>query len=237
VLALLAWDAAYHMVEPLLARDAERLAPHLARALLDAHAEPTIRRRLPFFMRNITNPANVDALVSGLADARFEVRFRCGRALAHLHEAHHVQLDAARVYAAVMRETQVDRRVWQSHQLLDQFGEAEESFVDDYVRRRSNRSLEHVFTLLSLALDSKPLQIAFKGLHTDDPLLRGTALEYLEGALPPEVRTALWPFLESERTQPAPKRSRDEILDALMQSHQSIEINLARLRKTGGEPT
>jgi MFS family permease len=235
VIALLGRDATYSLAAPVLARDADRLAPHLARALCNAETDPTVRRRLPFVMRNSTNPTNVDALLGGLHDTRFEVRFRCGRALAHLHEAHGVQLDVARVYAAVLRETHVDRRVWESHQLLDQFGDTEASFVDEYVRTRSNRSLEHVFTLLSLALDSKPLQIAFKGLHTDDPHLRGTALEYLEGALPQDVRAALWPFLESGKQPHAPKRSRDEILDALMQSHQSIEINLARLRETGGD--
>ena len=236
VIALLGRDATYPLAAPVLERDADRLAPHLARALRDAETDFTVRRRLPFVMRNSTHPTNIDALLAGLSDTRFEVRFRCGRALAHLHEEHGVQLDAARVYAAVLRETHVDRRVWESHQLLDQFGDTEASFADEYVRTRSNRSLEHVFTLLSLALASKPLQIAFKGLHTDDPHLRGTALEYLDGALPQDVRAALWPFLETGKQGGAPKRSRDEILDALMQSHQSIEINLARLRESGGEP-
>ena len=32
-------------------------------------------------------------------------------------------------------------------------------------------------------------------LHTSDPVLRGTALEYLEGVLPPDIRDRLWPFL------------------------------------------
>ena len=36
-----------------------------------------------------------------------------------------------------------------------------------------------------------PLQIAYRGLHTTDPVLRGTALEYLEGVLPPDIRDRL----------------------------------------------
>jgi hypothetical protein len=53
-----------------------------------------------------------------------------------------------------------------------------------------------VFTLLSLVLPSDPVQVAFRGLHTDDENLRGTALEYLDGVLPPAIRTRLWPSLE-----------------------------------------
>jgi hypothetical protein len=85
--------------------------------------------------------------------------------------------------------------------------------------------------VLSLALDKKPLQIAFQGLYTDDPILRGTALEYLESSLPPDLRENLWPFLEGETHGEHPPRSRDEILASLMNSHQSIEINLAKLRQ------
>ena len=83
--------------------------------------------------------------------------------------------------------------------------------------------------MLSLVHEAKPLQIAYKGLHTNDPMLRGTALEYLESTLRAEIRAALWPFLEAD-TEKSSLRGRDEILDSLMNSHQSIKLNLARLR-------
>ena len=104
--------------------------------------------------------------------------------------------------------------------------------MDEFVRDRANRSLEHVFTLLALALPRQPLRIAFRGLHTDDPLLRGTALEYLESALPPEIRRPLWPYLEDNRpkrpgaTPPAP-----EALRALLQSSESIVLRLEDLKR------
>ena len=40
--------------------------------------------------------------------------------------------------------------------------------------------------------------LALHAVQTDDPELRGTALEYLESILPPDVRAQLWPFLEGE---------------------------------------
>ena len=49
---------------------------------------------------------------------------------------------------------------------------------------------------LSLVLPADPVQAALRGLHADDENLRGTALEYLDGVLPPAIRARLWPSLE-----------------------------------------
>jgi hypothetical protein len=54
-----------------------------------------------------------------------------------------------------------------------------------------------VFTLLALVLPADPVQVAFRGLQADDANLRGTALEYLDGVLPPAIRARLWPSLEN----------------------------------------
>src|SRR5262249_62339696 len=71
--------------------------------------------------------------------------------------------------------------------------------VAAFVRDRAGQSLAHVFPLLSLVLPREPLQIAFRSLHTDDQYLQGTALEYLEGVLPPTIRQPLWRYLEDRR--------------------------------------
>ena len=128
--------------------------------------------------------------------------------------------------------------MWESHRLLNQLDDRDERFfVDEYVKDRADRSLAHAFTLLSLVLPAEPLRIAFRGLHTDDPDLRGTALEYLEGVLPPTIRERLWPFLEDRR--PATGRTirpRDEILADLMRSHASIVMNLEELQRRDANP-
>ena len=97
------------------------------------------------------------------------------------------------------------------------------------MKDRASRSLAHVFTLLSLVLPAEPLQIAFRGLHTDDQNLRGTALEYLEGVLPPaDSRRALWPFLEDPRTAPAQDAAARRDPGDLLRSHQSIHAEPGR---------
>jgi hypothetical protein len=106
-------------------------------------------------------------------------------------------------------------------------------FVDRFIRQRAGQSMAHVFTLLSLVLNPEPLQIAFRGLHVEDPLLRGTALEYLESVLPPPIRVRLWPFLEDERPAGGPARTREEIVDDLMRSNDSIMIGLAEIERRG----
>ena len=57
----------------------------------------------------------------------------------------------------------------------------------------------------------------------------------LECVLPAKVREPLWPFLEGAPAPATTSRSRDEIVDQLMQSHQSIELNLDARRSRGGK--
>jgi hypothetical protein len=133
----------------------------------------------------------------------------------------------------VLREVEAGAGVWESRRVLDRMDdEGWSPVMDEMVRDRANRSLEHVFTLLALALPRQPLRIAFKGLHTEDPLLRGTALEYLESSLPPEIRKPLWPYLEDNRPKRAAEvRPREQVLQDLLESSDSIVIRLEELRR------
>ena len=165
----------------------------------------------------------------GLEDRRFEVRYQSAAGLARIHRRRReLEIGPGRVREAILRELEVDKLGWQSRRLVDSGDSAE---VDQLLEDRANLSLEHVFRMLSLFLEREPLQIARRGLRTDDLQLRGTALEYLESVLPPRIRERLWPFLEDQRPrQPRDRKSKD-VLSELMLSRNSIEINLASLRK------
>ena len=115
----------------------------------------------------------------------------------------------------------VSRPVWESQRLLDGFVNA--SPLDVFVRDRAGQSLAHVFTLLSLVLPRQPLQIAFRSLHSDDAYLRGTALEYLDGVLPPAIRQGLWPFLVRSRVRSS-KHPRTTVIANLLKSSPSMTI-------------
>jgi hypothetical protein len=234
VIPLLAWDPVAKDVADALRRVAEDRIGQLIDALIDQNQDFAIRRRLARVFAVCVSQRAVDGLLLGLDDPRFEVRFQCARSLVAIVEKNpRVRIDRDLIFEVVRRETNVGRPVWESHRLLNLLDDREEHvFVDEFVRDRADRSLAHVFTLLSLALPPEPVRIAFRGLHTDDPGLQGTALEYLEGVLPLSIREKLWPYLEDRRPSAnRPARPREEILADLIRSHHSILINLEELQR------
>jgi ATP:ADP antiporter, AAA family len=235
VIPLLAWDPVAHEAMNALRKVAEERVGELTDALLDPNQPFAVRRRLARVLSVGVSQRAVDGLMLGLDDMRFEVRFQCGRSLAAILEKNpRVWIHKERMFEIVRREVAVSRLVWESHQLLDRLEDTESaSVVDQFVRARASRSLAHVFTLLSLVLPAEPLQIAFRGLQTNDQNLRGTALEYLEGVLPPDIRSRLWPYLEDQRVSAPAGRPREEILEDLLKSQQSIMLNLEDLKRRG----
>ena len=235
VIPLLAWDAvAEDAVRALRKRAEERLGA-LTDALMDPNQPFAVRRRLARVFSICVSQRAVDALLLALDDSRFEVRFQCGRSLSAIVAKNRlVHVERERVFEIVRREVTVGRPVWQSHRLLDAMQEEKETFVDEFIKDRAGQSLAHVFILLSLVLPATPLQIAYRGLHTTDPALRGTALEYLEGVLPPDIRNRLWPFLGPSAPVDVGARGRDEILADLLRSNDSIVMNLKELRRRSG---
>jgi hypothetical protein len=235
VIPLLAWDPVAEDAVRALRKVAEERVGELIDALLDPNQPFAARRRLARVFSVCVSQRAVDGLLLGLEDLRFEVRFQCGRSLASIVEKNpRIRIDKERVFDVVRREVAVGRPVWESHRLLDTVEADSRSFVDEFLKDRAGQSLAHVFTLLSLVLPTAPLQIAYRGLHTDDPGLRGTALEYLEGVLPPDIRDRLWPFLSDRPRGPRDGRARDEILADLLRSNESIMLNLEELRRRTG---
>jgi hypothetical protein len=235
VIPLLAWDPVAEDAVRALRKVAEERVGELVDALLDPNQPFASRRRLARVFSVCVSQRAVDGVLLGLEDLRFEVRFQCGRSLASILEKNpRIRIDKERIFDVVRREVAVGRPVWESHRLLDTVEADARSFVDEFLKDRAGQSLAHVFTLLSLVLPTAPLQIAYRGLHTDDPGLRGTALEYLEGVLPPDIRDRLWPFLSDRPRKQSDSRARDEILADLLRSNESIMLNLEELRRRTG---
>jgi hypothetical protein len=237
---LLAWDEVSELVIRVLRKAPCPVEGQLSDALLNPNEDFAVRRRIPRIMGSRPTQLTVEALVQGLRDQRFEVRFRCGKSLSAILGADGgLYVEKERILRAVEREFFVSKTVWSSYKLLEHVEDSEEKpYFDEVLKDRTNKGLEHVFTLLSMVLPREPLQIAFKGLHTSDPHLRGTALEYLESVLPPNIRERLWPFLEDSAAGLGPqgmRRSREEILDDLRRSNESIIVNLEQLAQRRGE--
>jgi len=238
IIRLLAWDQVARESVLALREFSKRIEGQLTDHLVSPEEDFAVRRRIPRVLKASPSQRTAQGLLWGLQDARFEVRFQCGRALASITETNSdIKIDQETMIKAVLREVAVDRRVWESHRLFDQLDKDEDSvFVDQVLEDRANRSLEHIFTLLAFRLPREPLRIAFRGLHTEDQTLKGTALEYLDSILPPEIKEALWPFLE-ERSKPEDVgKSREAILADLLESNASIQISLEELRGSQQRP-
>lgn len=234
VISLLAWDPLASDAVRALRSIAEERVGELIDTLVDPNQPFVVRRRLARVFSVCASQRAADGLLLGLDDLRFEVRSQCGRSLASiLGRNPQVTLDASRVLAVVRREVGVSKRVWEGRQMIDTTidGLDEPSPLEVLVSDRAGRALEHVFTLLGLVLSIEPLRIAYCGLHTTDRSLRGTALEYLDGVLPSDIRQHLWPFLDESVASRRSTRSREAVLDELLRSNQSILLNLQERQK------
>jgi hypothetical protein len=225
---LLAWNEVAPAAIEALRLVATRSTGQLVDALIDPDQEFSVRRRLPRVLAAAPDDRARDGLMLALADARFEVRYQATRALAILRRGGPAPAAEA-VLAAVRRELEASDR-WRELRILD----AHDDVVGDLelvVQERSNRGLEHVFNLLQLVLSPETVRIAYRALHTDDRALRGTALEYLEQVLPPDVRDAILPCLDADARGLAPLRPQEHVVAELVASSAAIHANLRALAR------
>ena len=228
-LPLVAWEP----VAPLVSRRLRELAPRITGLLVDALLDPEtdfgIRRKLPAILTDGDPALAALGLWRALSDPRFEVRYRAGKALVRMRDAGHVMpATDVQILDIVEREVRVDTRIWRSYRLLDGFeGSASDELVYRVLEQRSATALDHVFALLGLVLPAEPLRISLQALGTDDRVLRGTALEYLDGVLPARIREPLWPFLELDPRELTVTRSPRDLVSELKLSHPSILANLS----------
>jgi len=227
LLRLLAWDEVSEPVQEVLQRNPDNITGLLIDHLVNQNVQFGIRRRVPRILRNCNSLLAVQGLIAGLSDERFEVRFQCSRALdALVMRRPELKVPSGPVFAAVQRELRVARPIWNSRRLIDKRSETDpNSFLDEVLRERANKSLEHVFSLFATVLPRDPVKIAFRVLHTEDRALRGLAAEYLDSVLPANIRELLWAVVEPGTVnRPAGQEAAQEALEKLLKSHESLMI-------------
>lgn len=229
VIRLLAWDEVSPLAREALVHQGRGITGQLVDVLVDETQDFAVRRRIPRILARLGGQRAMDGLMESLGDSRFEVRFQCGRAMDYLRQKdRELHVEAARIYEVVGRELSVSKPIWEGHRLLDQRDVMDSySFLDDVLRERANQSLEHVFSLLAVVLEREPLQVAFRALHSEDRLLRGLGLEYLEGVLPSGLGGRLTALVD-EAPARGKGQSDEALLDRLMQSNQSLILELRR---------
>jgi hypothetical protein len=213
-----------------LRRGAAPATGQLLDALLDPQRDVAVRRRIPRVLRRTSTQRAADGLLLGLADPQFAVRRQCALTLARITEKEPaIVVPREAVFAAALRELEAAPRGWGEEET--DAGVSEESNPEVRPQTPAERGLAHVFTLLSLAVEREPLQIAYWAVLGADPGLRGTALEYLVNVLPDDVRRALWPYVGARAQVPAPQRSRQNLEEDLLRSSDTLGLDRQALKK------
>lgn len=206
VIPLLARDEVFAEAVTALRGVALSCTGQLVDALLDPTQDPVVRRRVPRVLKAAPIQRAVEGLLLGLADQRSAIRYRCAEALVWLAERNaRLEMPRERILAAALHEL--------------------------HVVPQGRRSLDHVFSLLSLVLEREPLMIALRALRAGNAVLRGTALEYLDNVLSDPIRAALWPHVGSPERVTSSRRSTEEIRDDLLRSSELLTLRSSVFRK------
>jgi len=174
------------------------MGPEIMGVLADvmlSEAQPLpVRRRVPHVLRALRGPRVASALKRALGAEALGVRHRAALALLEVtREERSLLPDSKEVFALALAE-------------LDKGPLTQENS-------------DHVFALLALCTTRGSLELVRQGLKSDDPKLRGTALEYLESLLPEAVRAPLVAALAQRPEPRAPQpRSETQLLDELKRS-------------------
>ena len=171
----------------------------------------------------------------GVEEAGFGLRFACARAAARIaNRCSELAPPAAQVYARVTRELAVDDEVWTRQGRRAPAAAADRSVLLDRVALRSvSRSLEQIFTLLSLVHPREVMASVLAGLTSEESELRGTALEYLESVLPASLRRELWPRLHADLDRQTSGRPGQEVAEELLRSSAAVVIRSETLTGDG----
>ena len=206
LIPLLSRDDLVRSVVSALAAFKERAAGEMVSVLLDPATPALVRRRLPLALKSCPSPIARDGLTTALGLFTLVIRLRCGRALLALTD---------------------------DHPELQKYIPDGLSLVEQELARGGDPDIlkEHVFNLLALTLERESMRIAARAFTTEDKYVRGTALEYLETVLPPDLFVGFRPLLASAGVESRHRRPPAEVRADLIRAATTMTVSLDELRR------
>jgi AAA family ATP:ADP antiporter len=190
------------LADPSLSADAadtlvafgNRALPALRHALDERSASMAVGYAIPDVLQRVATAEAEQLLVEYLLDVDPVLRLRAVSALNKLR-----QQNGGRRLEHELVETVLAAEIlghYRSYQLLGRLSKDEAASVR--VKESMDDELERIFRLMKLLLPQHDLHSAYFGLQSGNAVVRANALEFLEHAVPPRLRTLLLPLIDSE---------------------------------------
>lgn len=181
-----------------LAALGDRAVPALRQALGDEHTPAALRHAIPDVLQRVATPEAEQAIVENLLDPDPVLRLRTVSALNKLR-----QLNPDRRLERELVETVLAAEILGHYRSYQLFGRLSvETLVNEpsieQVKASMSHELERIFRLMKLLLPEHDLHSAYVGLQSGSATVHANAIEFLEHALPPQLRSLVLPLIDSE---------------------------------------
>jgi len=167
------------------------------RAVLGDDARPAaLRAEIPAILQRIATPEAEHALTEHLLDRDPIVRLRVVSALNKLRQLHpDRRLERELIDTLLAAEILGHYRSYQELGMVLASGDRDRAAA---MQDAMTHEVERVFRLMTLLFPDEDMHSVYIGLRSGSPTVRANALEFLEHALPPQIRDVLLPLVDTD---------------------------------------
>ena len=183
----------------LKAAGATGAVPALRDALVDESRSPVLRAEIPAVLQRIATPEAEQVLVENLLDRDPLVRLRVVSALNKLRQLHpDRRLERELIETLLAAEILGHYRSYQELGRILAGGQGDAAAAS--MQAGMVHEIERVFRLMKLLFPDEDMHSVYVGLRSGTPAVRANALEFLDHALPPQIRDVLLPLVDTDVT-------------------------------------
>ncbi|HEX9189854.1 MAG TPA: HEAT repeat domain-containing protein, partial [Vicinamibacteria bacterium] len=198
-----------------------------AQALASPTSPTAVKRALPCVLERIGTDEAAELLAEHLLDGDAALRLRILVSLARMRdERRDVAIDPRPLEAALGAEVLGHYR---SYQILGRIGgpAEDDAPVRQGLRTAMREELERIFRLLDLLHYRRGFRSAWVGLQSGNPLIHDHALDLLDSALRPELRSLLVPLVDPQVGDDERARLAQRLVGAPVETPEEAVLALA----------
>ncbi len=184
--------------------------------LVDAINKPqssfTIKENIPEILAGLESPKAKTALIKLLKNKNLAIRLKAAKALYQLKEKNpKLKFQKRKIVRLILTECNLYYQALSAMYLQKKIAKSfdvkklEDEETEELIARNSlieilaehlGYALEQIFTLLGMRYPQKDIEIAYKGIKSEQEEVRANALEFLDNLLQKDLRQTLLPLVE-----------------------------------------